>query len=144
MEVSSWTYRKSLATNDFTQYDPSVTAFSTTYVTNGGKGGQYLCSVLADVNSEMTCHCTFRRFRSFTVTWFTGIKLSSKSLLNRAAIMWTAFYFVYYGCSLIQNTLHSPNKLNGKLHRVTVKQIVKGEEIFICLPSADTVISYMI
>jgi hypothetical protein len=41
--------------NDFTQYDPSVLAFSATYITNGGKGGQYHRSVSADVNSEMTC-----------------------------------------------------------------------------------------
>ena len=41
--------------NDFTRYDPSVLAFSATYITSGGKGGQYHCSVSADVNSEMTC-----------------------------------------------------------------------------------------
>jgi len=41
--------------NDFTRYDPSESACSATYVTYGGKGGQYLGNVSADVNPEMTC-----------------------------------------------------------------------------------------
>ena len=62
--------------------------------------------------------------------------------MNSTSIMCTAFYVAGYGCSLLRNTLHSPNKLNGKLQRITVKRIVNGEEIFICLLSADIVISY--
>lgn len=40
--------------NDFTWYNPSVLAFSATYIANGGKGGQYLRSVSADAYSKMT------------------------------------------------------------------------------------------
>jgi len=57
--------------------------FSTTYVTNGGKGGQYLCSVSADVNSEMTCVTA--------LSGDSGLSLSSDSLKSNylQTLHWT-------------------------------------------------------